>query len=395
VCRPLRFSFASVSQSTLTPRPFVLHTRIVCGSGGGPEKTILNSPRWLTPFGYDALCAYLHPPGDPGFEQLQQKADSLDAPLLGIDDRGPWDLGVVRRLVTLCRERRVTIWHGHDYKSNALGLVVRRFWPMKLVSTVHGWGVEEGRAPLYYKIDRLCLRRYERVICVSESLRETCVRSGVATDRCVVIENAIDTDQYTRRQPALQAKCKLGIPPERLVIGAVGRLSPEKNYAGLIRVLDRVVRQGRDVQLVIVGGGDQQENLEDLVTQLGLIDRVRLLGHRSDTIDLYEAMDVFVLNSLREGLPNVLLEAMALGVPVVATRIGGIPQVVEHDGNGLLIDADSEDQLTAALERLLGDAGLRERLAENARRTIEDRYSFALRMAKVRAIYDGLLGRRK
>lgn len=373
-------------------KPLVLHTRVVRGVGGGPEKTILNSPRWLIPFGYDALCAYMHPPGDPGFDELRRKAHDLDAPLVGIEDRGPWDVRVVRRLLALCRQRRVTIWHGHDYKSNALGLVLRRFWPMKLVSTVHGWGVQEGRAPLYYKIDRLCLRYYQSVICVSESLRQTCLASGVPADRCLVIENAIDTAQYTRRQPTHEAKRQLGFSPERLLIGSVGRLSAEKDFDGAIRVVGRLVRQGQDVDLVIVGEGQQRAGLEELVAELGLAQRVRLLGHRSDMIGLYEAMDVFVLNSRREGLPNVLLEAMAMEVPVVATRVAGVPDLIDHETDGLLVEPGDEDGLTAALTRLLGDAELRRRLAAAARRTIEQRYSFAMRMAKVRAVYDRLLG---
>src|SRR5437660_11805420 len=99
--------------------PVVLDARVVTGSGGGPEKTILNSPRFLLPLGYRMVCAYLHPPGDPGFEVLRQKAEQLQAPLESILDRGPWDWRVVTKLLALCRRERVAIWHGHDYKSNA------------------------------------------------------------------------------------------------------------------------------------------------------------------------------------------------------------------------------------------------------------------------------------
>ena len=112
----------------------VLHTRGVTGCGGGPEKTILNSPRFLRPLGYDSICAYMHPPGDTGFEELQRRAVQSDAVLKSVPDRGPLDWRVVRRMVEICRRENVAIWHGHDYKSNAVGLLVRKFWPMKLVS---------------------------------------------------------------------------------------------------------------------------------------------------------------------------------------------------------------------------------------------------------------------
>ena len=106
---------------------FVLHTRGVTSTGGGPEKTILGSPRHLVPHGYDALCAYMHPPGDAGFEGIRAKADAANAPLVGLEDRGPLDFKLMRKLLDLCRSRRVSIWHGHDYKANTLGFLLRRY----------------------------------------------------------------------------------------------------------------------------------------------------------------------------------------------------------------------------------------------------------------------------
>src|SRR6516162_9574947 len=141
--------------------PVVLDTRVVAGSGGGPDKTILNSPRFLTGAGYRMLCAYMHPPGDPGFEQLRQKALTAQAPLLSVADRGAWDWRVVVQFLRICRRERVEIWHGHDYKSNALGLLLRRLWPMRLVTTVHGWDKDTPRAQFYFTVDRLCLPYYE------------------------------------------------------------------------------------------------------------------------------------------------------------------------------------------------------------------------------------------
>src|SRR5438132_9201576 len=102
--------------SALSTPPVVLETRVVCGSGGGPDKTILNSPRYLWSAGYRTVCAYLHPPGDPGFDELRRKADAAGAPLVSVPDRGPWDWRVVSQYLALCRRERVRIWHGHDYK---------------------------------------------------------------------------------------------------------------------------------------------------------------------------------------------------------------------------------------------------------------------------------------
>src|SRR6266568_1176403 len=160
--------------------PVVLDARVVSGTGGGPDKTILHSPRFLEPLGYRMVCAYLHPPGDAGFEVLRERAHQLQAPLAEIIDRGPFDLRAVAALLRLCRRERVAIYHGHDYKSNLLGLLLARFHRMRLVTTAHGWVVHSARTPLYYRIDKFCLRRYERVICVSEDLVAECRRAGVS-----------------------------------------------------------------------------------------------------------------------------------------------------------------------------------------------------------------------
>ena len=136
----------AVSESA-TAVPVVLDVRVVSGSGGGPDKTILNQPRFLEPAGYRNLCAYMHPPDDPGFEQLRLKARAWGAPLIAVPDRGPWDWRVVRELLRVCRREGVQVWHGHDYKSNALGLLLRRWWPMRLVTTVHGWVKHTRRTP--------------------------------------------------------------------------------------------------------------------------------------------------------------------------------------------------------------------------------------------------------
>jgi glycosyltransferase involved in cell wall biosynthesis len=373
--------------------PVVLDVRVVAGTGGGPDKTILNAPRFLAPSGYHNICAYLHPPDDPGFEVLRERANALGAPLVSITDRGPLDTKVATELLAFCRRERVAIWHGHDYKSNLLGLMLRPFWPMRLVTTVHGWVHHTRRTPLYYAVDRFCLPFYERVVCVSEDLHHACRKMGVRESRCLLIENAIDTTQFARRTSRNDAKRRLGLDPEVFTIGAVGRLSDEKGFDLLIRAVDRLIRDGHNLALRIAGEGSHRERLEALLAELGQGDRIRLLGFQSDVLPLYEALDLFVLSSLREGLPNVVLEAMALEVPVVSTRIAGIPRVIEDGRNGLLVEPGAIDALAAAIARTINDPALRLQLAREGRATVELNHSFAVRMDMFRALYDELLKR--
>ncbi len=375
-------------------RPVVLDVRVVTGTGGGPDKTILNQPRFLASAGYHNVCAYLHPPNDPGFDVLRRRAAGWGAPLVSVPDRGAWDWKVARQLLRVCREHHVSIWHGHDYKSNALGLLLRRFWPMRLVTTVHGWVRHTRRTPLYYRIDRHCLPRYEKVFCVSPDLEQECLALGVPPDRCLLLENAIDVDEFARTRPVEEARRQDGGRPNRPRVGAVGRLSPEKGFDVLLAAAERLFQAGHDFDVVICGEGGDRARLEDLVRRSAHPDRIRLAGHVPDTRPAYEAMDAFVLSSYREGLPNVVLEAMALEVPVVATRIAGIPRLIEDGVNGLLVEPGSAEQLARGMEKLLTDAALRRRLARAGRDTIVRRYNFAARMDRLRAAYDEMLGPR-
>jgi glycosyltransferase involved in cell wall biosynthesis len=369
--------------------PTILDARVLSGSGGGPDKTLIHSPPFLARAGYRMLCAYLHDPADPGFDVLRAKAAAAGVDLISVADRGPLDWRVVPRMLEVCRRERVAVWHGHDYKTNALGLVLKRFHPMRLVTTVHGWVHRTSRTPLYYLIDRLSLRFYEHVLCVSPDLVTACRTAGVPASRLMLLENGIDTDRYRRTRTAPEARAGLGFE-ERFTIGAAGRLSAEKGFDILIRAVDRLLAAGRDVQLWIAGEGVEKDALTRLIAELRRADRIRLLGYRADLSALYEATDVYALSSTREGLPNVLLEAMALEVPVVATAVNGVPRLVTHGETGELVASGSVEALATGLDRLIADPTLRARYAAAGRRTVEERFSFSARMDKLARLYDGM-----
>jgi glycosyltransferase involved in cell wall biosynthesis len=375
-------------------RPVVLHVRVVTGAGGGPDKTILRSPRYMRNRGYDELCAFLRPPGDDGFAVLERRAADADAELIAIDDRGPLDWRIVGRIIDVCRQRSVGVWHGHDYKSNLLGLLVARVVPLRLVTTVHGWVEQTWRTGLYHFADRCSLRFYERVICVSPDLHAACVRAGVHRTRCTMLDNAIETDVYRRHTSVREAKQLLGYSPDEWLIGAVGRLSPEKGFDYLIAAFEQLAARWAGARLAIVGEGPDRPRLERRIAAGGLENRVRLIGHRDDVPRWLEALDVFALSSLREGLPNVLLEAMALETPVAATRIAGVPRLVEDGVSGCLVPPGDAAALAGAIEHLLADESARARLARQGRETVCNRFSFSRRMEAMQSIYDELLNPR-
>jgi glycosyltransferase involved in cell wall biosynthesis len=369
----------------------ILHLRTVSGKGGGPEKTLLNSSRHLGG-GYHIRLAYIRPAGDREYD-MPARARQLGVDFVDFPERGPFDPRTVWRLAREIKRCRPAILHAHDYKTNILAVLLGRWFRIPLVTTAHGYVTRGGRLEVYYAADRWALRRMDHIIAVSEDLYSSMLKFGIPAARCSLIDNAIDTVQYRRRWTIPETKQRLGADPARLVVGAAGRLFPEKGFDILIHAADQLLKTGVNMELWIAGAGEQETELRRLIAALGREERIRLLGHRSDLTDVYQALDVFALSSYREGLPNVLLEAMALEVPVVATRIAGIPRLIRDGENGLLVEPGDAAALGRALAGLLNDAERRERLGRAGRQTVEAGFSFSARMEKIRAIYDHLLGR--
>ena len=386
--RPAASAAAATGQLP-TRRRRVLHLRTVSGKGGGPEKTLLNSPRFLDDR-YDVRLAYVRPKDDRAYD-MPARAAARGVTLVDIPERSGTDPRTLWRLAREVAAFRPDVIHAHDYKTNLLGLILGRYRGIPVVTTLHGYVQRGGRLEAYYLVDRLALPRMDHVVSVSADLDGHARAAGVPRRRRSLICNGIDTDECVAGPIAKPLSTGTAQPPVRFVVGAVGRLSEEKGFDLLIRATHRLVQSGHDLEVWIAGEGDAGPSLRSLAAELGIADRVRLLGYLSDTRPIYEAMDLFALSSLREGLPNVVLEAMAMEVPVVATRVAGLPRLIRDGETGVLVDPGSVDALTAGLARLLGDADARTRLAAAGRRFVTEHYSFAARMQKIRAIYDGLL----
>lgn len=373
--------------------PNMIHLRVVAGTGGGPEKTILNSPRFIKEYGYNAHVVYLAPPSDSIRDSLMERARNAQCPLTVLEDRGPADWRVVRDIIRICERDRVDLIQSHDYKTNAIALLVRRFHRCKLATMLHGWTDMSGRMPIYKRIDQWCLPWFERLICVSEDLVEECRRLGIPERKIRLVPNAIDVREYSRTIDRQEAKKSMDARTDRLLVGSVGRLSPEKGFLDLIEVVKSLQESGFPIDLWIAGDGPQKGELQQRIETLGLRESVRLLGQLGTEAAkrFYQAMDLFVLNSIREGLPNVLLEAMALEVPVIATRIAGIPTLVRDDVTGRLIAPSAPEELREAIRGFLSDLGKSEGMAAAARAMIESQFSFDARMRKVAGIYGELV----
>jgi glycosyltransferase involved in cell wall biosynthesis len=369
----------------------VLELRSVWGTGGGPEKTILLGTARTNPAKFAITVCYLRDARDTVFG-IDARAAGLPVDYTEIIERHSFDPSIWPTLRRLVRERRIDIVHAHDYKTNVLAWLLARFERVIPLSTVHGWTGSSRRERLvYYPIDKRLLGWFPAAIAVSEQIRQELLRHGAKPDRVRTILNGIDQKRFTRdpaRTPLVRES--LGLDPGTTVIGAVGRLESEKRFDVLIDAVAALRTAQSDVTLMIVGDGSLRGPLASQIDRLQLGQSCRLLGHRDDVVDLHHAFDLFVQSSDYEGTPNAVLEAMALGTPVVATDVGGTAQLIRHGIDGLIAPPGDVEALTRAIEQALTDEAGRAARARAARRRVETDLSFETRMAAVEAIYTEL-----
>jgi len=372
-------------------RRVVLHSRVVADAGGGPEKTVFHSAGYVDPKRWQIEAAYIHPRGDRGIEVVRSQANRYGCPLWEIAESGPIDPRTVWEMWRLCRSLGVSIWHGHDYKSNMLGLLLQKVWPMKLVTTVHGWTRDTARTRVYARIDRWCLKRYDRVIAVSPELADDCRILGVAPDRLAYVPNAIDCQEYHRRHDTQAAKDALGIDGVGPVIGVVGRLSVEKGVDRALKMMAQLRVNNRPAQLHVIGDGPQRGELEAMAQRLNISDRVHFWGWQKRLQPFYEMMDVLLLPSRTEGLANVVLEAMAMGVPVVAADVGGVRELLDDGRCGVILN-HNPSQWHQQVNGLLISRRCQEAISRLANVRVRTRYQFVQRMKKIVGVYEDMLG---
>jgi glycosyltransferase involved in cell wall biosynthesis len=298
----------------------------------------------------------------------------------------------LRDLVKLIRTRNVALLHTHEFFMNTVGLMASWLTGVPLVATVHGRNhyTENARRRLTY---RLLGMFAGRLVTVSEANKRFLVEQvGIPSKRIKVIANGVPVDASAPAATLSALRESLEIDPHHRVVAAVGSLYPVKGHKYLIDAMPSVLRRFPQTVFAIVGQGGLREELEAHAARLGIAGHLRFLGHREDVHELLSICDIFVLPSLSEGMPLALLEAMAAGLPAVATRVGGITEVLEDQETGLLVPAGDSAALADKITTLLGDAPLAKQLGEAARQVAASRFSLAGMTSAYQGVYSELIG---
>ena len=305
---------------------------------------------------------------------------------------------ILREAAKHLRGKGIRILHSHRYKENLLAtLLARRCRIPIVVRTQHGapepfQGARKYKQAFLQWIDRLTARYYtDSVIAVSGELRERLARS-TNSQKIVTIPNSIAIDSTRPRLAVAEAKAKLGIAESSPVIGTAGRLEPVKRLDIFLQAAKRMAERNPEMKFVIAGAGSEEASLRGLAEACGLGKQVLFLGHRDDVGDVLHAMDIFLLTSDHEGLPTVLLEALGLGVPVVTRAVGGIPEVVQDDLNGVLIGTGDPSTVAEACLALLQDEPRRKRLAQEGLRIVAEKFNATGTAEEVARLYASLCG---
>jgi glycosyltransferase involved in cell wall biosynthesis len=338
---------------------------------GGAEVLVCRMIRRLRDR-YRFVVACLDQVGELG-ESLTQ--EGIDVVQLG---RQPgFDWRCVRRLREFCADRQVSVIHAHQYTPFAYAIATRAYGRRPpVLFTEHGRFYPDYPSYKRKIFNRLIANKRDRFVAVGQSVRQALIdNEGLPSDRIEVVYNGIDAaafghDEATRRD----ARQELGLQDEFAVV-QVARLDTIKDHATAVRAIAIASKQNPRLRLLIVGDGPQRESIERLVAELNLADRVQMLGMRSDVCRLLAAADAFLLTSLSEGIPVTLIEAMAAGVPIVSTSVGGVPEVVEHGATGLLAKVGNADDIAEAILLLSRNDSLQKRLASAAQESAAEQFS--------------------
>jgi glycosyltransferase involved in cell wall biosynthesis len=323
-----------------------------------------------------------HPQG----ELRRRAAEGLD--LIGLAPRSELDLAAAWRLARVFKQVEPAIVHAHDPHGVAVAATAIGFGGLAVKPTL----VASRRVDFPLKLNALSQWKYRQVaafLCASECIRQILIAQGIPRERALTVHEGIDLGHVDAAPPTSMREA-FWLPTNAPIVGCVGALVEHKGHRHLVHAAKDIVRAVPEARIVILGEGDMRDELARMLHELGLERHVLLPGFRPDVLSLLKTVDVFVMPSITEGLGTSILDAMACGKVVVASAVGGIPEVVAPEETGLLVPARDPSALAAAVVRLLGDRALATRMGEAGRARVKQHFTAERMVQETLDVYSRL-----
>jgi glycosyltransferase involved in cell wall biosynthesis len=295
-----------------------------------------------------------------------------------------------KMIYSILKKASFDLVHTHGYFADIIGMPISKILHIPHISTCHGFISNDRKLKIYNSLDKLSLRFCERIIAVSEEIKNGLLKKGINESKIVVIQNAVQ-NSYGRKEFAdhrTEKRRFLSIEQDEFVIGYVGRLSEEKGVHYLIEAGSVLKESFEPFKIIIIGDGPRRKELKDLTKLKGLEREIIFTGFQSDVENWLPALDVFVLPSLTEGTPMALLEAMSVGIPIIATSVGGVPKIVENEISGFLIEPADFRALAEKIIILKENPVLRNKMAMEGLEIIKKRFDVHEWCRKIEREYD-------
>ena len=358
------------------------------GEVGGAEELVLTLMKLLNPERYEShlICLCQGPFVDLG---TQYGFKSSLIPM-----RNRLDITTVKPLRRYIRDNNIDVVHTHGVRANLVARMAARREGVPVVTTVHSILDYDYDSSLKSSFARLITsltnRNTEHFIAISDAIAEDIRSMGVSADKITVIHNGVDVTRFSATLNTAAMRKELKLEEDRKTITMVARLHPVKGHEFFLAAARRIIDAGCPAQFLIIGEGNQRAVIEEQVRQLGLEAVVRMPGYFSHVEDIYGVSDILCVPSIMEGLGLVVLEAFYFGVPVVASRIGGIPEIIKDGENGLLVEPRDEKGLAEAVIKLLKDPELADKFRQRGRETFNN-FSQDTMAPRVEVIYEQVL----
>lgn len=354
----------------------------------GAENTIVTLAHEQIQAGVTVYVGVFKNLADPHLE-IVIAAHNYNLPVKIFPCKGKFDLKTIFEIRNFINQEKIDVIHSHGYKADFYALWATLFKRIKRVATCQNWLSINYKMKFYELLDKLLLHKFNKIIAVSGALKEEIIKNGLSKRKVLIINNGVDLNRFRPMNNVLDIKKELNLNSDCKVIGVISRLVPGKGHIYLLQAIRKLLDTIPNINCLIVGDGPDKKNLQFQVKVLGLEDKVVFTGIRSDIPRILNSIDIFVLPSLKEGMPMALLEAMATKKPVIATNVGAIPTIIDHSKTGLLVEPRSVEDIHNSLVQLLKDDEKANLLARNGFEKVKHEFSSRRMAEEYLKVYQG------